>query len=158
MPSEEITLICNVLKESTISEPIERGVAALLAYHHHNEPVVAEELIEEVSDGALTIFTPLNYPAEAPQLLVKDSARFSEPLLSINETRNFMMNIERLSGEKDKLSGNIANELIKDFQLSTRYPPEERDRISAPELTELVRSLSEKIIIEREKVNSKDEL
>ena len=155
--SEEITLITNALRESTIQEPIERGVAALLAFHHHNEPVAVEALVEEVAFGNLTIFTPLNYPSGAPSLLVTDVARFSEPLLPINETRNHMMTIGRLSGEKDKLAGSIANELIKDFQLATSYPPETRDHVSAEELTELVKTLSENISSERQKAKEKAE-
>ena len=42
--SEEITLISKALQESKISEPIERGVAALLAFHGYNEPEKIEEL------------------------------------------------------------------------------------------------------------------
>ena len=155
--SEEITLISNALHESMINEPIERGVAALLAFHHHNEPEAVEELIEEILVGSLTIFAELRYPTGAPKLLVKDIERFSEPLLAINQTRDYMMNIERLSGEKDKLAGNIANELIKDFQMATNYPPDERDHVSPEELTELVQSLSEKISIEREQAKNRGE-
>ena len=149
--SEEITLITKALRESAISEPIERGVAALLAFYHHNEPVAVEALVEEVAVGNLTIFTQLNYSAKLPPLLVNDVARFSEPLLSINETRDHMMEIGRLSGEKDKLAGSIANELIKDFQFATSYPPIERDQISSEALTALVTNLCEKISQEREK-------
>jgi len=153
--SDEITVITNALRDSKISDPIERGVSALLVFHHHNEPEAVDELVEEVEKGNLTIFAKLNYPADAPPLLVKDVERFSEPLLPINETRNFMMNIGRLSGEKDKLAGNIANELIKDFQVATSYPPEERDLITSEELTGLVRTLTEKILIEREIAKNK---
>ncbi|WP_133128941.1 TraM recognition domain-containing protein [Legionella nagasakiensis] len=153
--NEEITLISNALHESKITEPIERGVAALLAFHGHNEPEKIEELIEEEPPGTLTIFSKLHSSMEALPILVKEVERFSEPLLPINETRDYMMSIERLSGEKDKLSGNIANELIKDFQMATSYPPEERDQISADELATLVDSLSGKIRDEREKAKNK---
>lgn len=155
--SEEISLISKALAESTIEEPIEKGVAALLAYHHHNEPVAVEELIEEPKIGALTIFSPLNYSAGLPALLVRDVSTFSLPLLDINETRNYMMNIERLSGEKDKLSGHIANELIKDFQMATNYPPLERDHVSSEQLTDLVESLITKIQEDRSKQVHKTE-
>ena len=151
--SEENTIISNALRDANVNEPIERGVAALLAFHQHNEPEAVSELVEEVDVGRLTIFTKLDYPKNSPALLVKDIPLFSEALLDINETRNYMMNIGRLSGEKDKLAGNIANELVKDFQMATSYPPEERDQISAEDLTQLVRSLSEKIVHERD--NSK---
>ena len=150
-PSEEIALITKVLRESTVTEPIEKGVAALLAFHKHNEPEAVEDIVEEVQLGTLTIFTKLNYPPHAPRLLVRDIERFSEPLLEINETRNQMMGIERLSGEKDKLAGNISNELIKDFQMATSYPPLERDYITPEELTLMVQSLSQAFVIERQK-------
>ena len=65
------------------------------------------------------------------------------------------MMIERLAGAKDKYAGTVANELIKDFQLSTSYPPEERDVIPPEDLTEIVSSLSSKIASEREKANQK---
>mgnify|MGYP007114680275 CR=1 FL=1 len=82
---------------------------------------------------------------------------FAEALLPINETRNQMMNIERLAGAKDKYAGTVANELVKDFQLATSYPPEERDFIAPDELTDLVRSLSAKIATERENANKSSE-
>ena len=150
--SEELALICESLQASTIDAPIERGVAALLAFHGHNEPEAVEDIIEPTILGTMTIFTPLQYPPGSPALHVTDVARFSESLLPINETRNYMMNIERLSGEKDSLSGNIANELIKDFQAATRYPPDERGGLSAEDLTGQVLVLSEKIRREREAV------
>ncbi|AHE67906.1 TraM recognition domain-containing protein [Legionella oakridgensis] len=152
--NEEIALISKALHESKITEPIERGVAALLAFHGHNEPEKIEELIEEEPVGTLTIFSKLQSSAGALPILVKDVERFSEPLLPINETRDYLMSIERLSGEKDKLAGNIANELIKDFQMATSYPPDERDQISSDELGALVDSLSEKLRNEREKAKS----
>ncbi len=154
-PSEEIALVSQSLHASTISEPIERGVAALLAFHHHNEPERVEDIIEPEISGILTIFTPLRILANAPPLLTKDVKRFSDALLPINETRNYMMNIERLTGEKDSLAGTVANELIKDFQLATHYPPEERVTISTEELSGLVQILAEKIRREREAIKNK---
>ncbi len=149
--SDEISFISHALHTANVEEPIERGVAALLAFHQHNEPEAVEALVEKVERGALTIFAPLDYPLDAPPLLVKDVDVFSMPLLEINETRDAMMNIARLTGEKDRLAGNVANELIKDFQIATQYPPEERDVISAEDLTELVQSLSKQLVLEREK-------
>ena len=149
--SEEITLIDKIYHESTIEDPIERGVAALLAYHRHNEPEKVEELIHEVEVGNLTIFSPYHQPPDAPPPLVKDIAAFSMPLLDINLTRNYMMQIEHLTGEKDKLSGNIANELIKDLQSATAYPPTERDYIGPAELSEVIKTLSRRLIEEKQR-------
>ena len=60
------------------------------------------------------------------------------------------MKIERLTGEKDKLSGHVANEIIQDFQMATSYPPQERVVVSAQDLAHIVTGLCEKIQIERE--------
>lgn len=155
--NEEISLITKVLRESTVEEPIERSVAALLAFHGYNEPEPVEDIIEEEVEGALTIFSGLRMTPDSMPLLVVDKAAFSEPLLPINETRNQMMMIERLAGAKDKYAGTVANELIKDFQMATSYPPDERDAIDSLELTDIVRSLSAKIVSEREKANNKTE-
>jgi len=145
MDNEDITLITKSLRESTIVEPIERGVSALLAYHGHNEPVPIEDIIVEEEDGALTIFSMLRRSAGSIPLLVKDVQKFSQSLLPINETRNYLTTIERVSGSKDKYAGTVASELIKDFQQATRYPPVERDVISAGELTELAEKLIREI-------------
>jgi intracellular multiplication protein IcmO len=156
--SEEITLIEKLYHESTVEDPIERGVSVLLAFQSFNEPEKVEALVDEVEAGNLTIFTKLSYPEDALPLLVENVEQFSAPLLDINVTRNDMMQIENLMGEKDKLAGSIANELIHDMQLSTGYPPAERDYIGAGELTELVNTLSRRIVEQREhaKLNSED--
>lgn len=158
--NEEITLITKLLRESTVDEPIERGVSALIAFHTHNEPEPVEELIEEEVEGALTIFSPLRESSHQPPVLVSDKVSFAESLLPINETRNQMMTIERLAGAKDKYAGTVANELIKDFQLATSYPPDERDVIDPDTLTDIVNDLAARFASEREKANKlrEDEL
>lgn len=155
--TEEISIIAKALHESTITEPIERGVAALIAYHGHNEPEPIEDIVEEEVEGALTIFSGLQQASNSPPILVADKILFSESLLPINETRNQMMMIERLTGAKDKYAGTVANELIKDFQLATSYPPQERDIIEPFELTQVVIALAEKIKSERERAASRNE-
>lgn len=155
--NEEITLITKALRESTVEEPIERGVAALIAFHGHNEPEPVEDIVEEEVEGALTIFSNLRVTPNSLPILATDKVTFSESLLPINETRNQMMMIERLAGAKDKYAGTVANELIKDFQMATSYPPEERDVIAPSDLTDVVRTLSTRIADERTRVNNKKE-
>ncbi|MBA2657025.1 MAG: TraM recognition domain-containing protein [Tatlockia sp.] len=155
LDTEEITLITAALRESSITEPIERGVAALLAYHSHNEPEPLEELVDEVEIGALTIFSKLRLSKNGVPLLAKDIEQFSLPLLAINDTRNDLSTIERLSGAKDKYAGTVGNELIKDFQVATSYPPEERELTTPEQLSDLARGLGEKIRVEREKAKAK---
>ncbi|OGV33995.1 MAG: phosphoesterase [Legionellales bacterium RIFCSPHIGHO2_12_FULL_35_11] len=152
--SETISLISKVMKESTIEDPIERGVSVLLAYHKQNEPEAVEELIEEEVAGVITIFSNLKQPSNVPRILVSDVEAFSEPLLNINQTRDSLISIERLTGAKASLAGGIANEIIKDFQSSTNYPPDDLHSESAENLTEFVHLLCEKI--KRERVREKD--
>jgi intracellular multiplication protein IcmO len=53
--------------------------------------------------------------------------------------------IERLVGSKDKFATTVADELIQDAKFATRYPPLERDFISAGELAEIVQGLNQAI-------------
>ncbi len=143
--NEEIRLIQEAMHQAEGKNLIEKAVSALLAFQSHNEPEPVEELVDEVVEGQLTIFTPLNQPENAPSLLASDIKAFSEPLLEINQTRDMLLAIERLSGAKDKHAGAVANEMIKDFQIATEYPPEIKDDISSTELAELTRALCERI-------------
>jgi intracellular multiplication protein IcmO len=154
-PNEEISLIATLLSESTIEDPIERSVAALLAFYRRNQPEEVEELLEEVVPGSLTIFSALQYPSQLPSLRVKN-ATFAMPLLAINETRNDLMNIEQFSGEKEKLAGTIANEIIKDLQTSTAYPPEQRDLMDMALLVDSINTLCARIKREREDAKQTD--
>ena len=153
--SEEITAITKLLSESTVVDPIERSVGALLAFYRLNQPEEVTELLEETVVGTLTIFSALNYPPELPLLRVNDVERFSRALLAINETRNHLMAIEQASGEKEKLAGTISNEIIKDLQASTAYPPARLELMDTGQLMDTVRSLCAHINREREEVKQK---
>ena len=153
--SEEITLITTLLSKSSVVDPIERSVDALLGFYRHNQPEEVHELLEETVLGSLTIFSELHYPVGLPRLRARDVDRFSLPLLAINETRNDLMNIEQFSGEKEKLAGTIANEIIKDLQVSTAYPPDARELMDTALLIDSVRSLCAHISREREDVKQK---
>lgn len=155
--NEEIVLITNVLKSETEGESIERGVKALLAYHKHNEPEPVEEFIEEVEEGILTIFSEMRQP-KGMVLLALDKEKFKAPIIAPADARNAIMTIERAAGAKEKYAASVANELIKDFQTATAYPPEDRDTISADELAEVVNQLCNKIVFARAKAaQGKDE-
>ena len=45
--SETISIVAQLIKDSHIADPIERGVSVLLAFHNYNEPEEVEELVEE---------------------------------------------------------------------------------------------------------------
>lgn len=148
--NNELEIVEKLYHESTVVDPIEKGVSVLVAFHRYNEPEKVEDIVEEVEVGNLTIFSKLIYPESYPPILSTNIEQFSEPLLNINVTRNDMMQIEHITGEKDKLAGNIANELIKDMQTATAYPPIERDYIGAGQLTEIIHQLSQRIAQQRQ--------
>lgn len=153
--TEEINLIVEALRGSQAPDPIEKGVAALLAFHSHQEPEVEEEVIEEEEvTGELTIFNRLQQLAGSSPLLVSDVESFSLPILALNATRTNVSIVERLSGKQDKYASNVAGEIIKDMQFATQYPPSEVDKISTDELTRLVKGLIGDIRAARDKANT----
>lgn len=155
--TEEITLITKNLREAKVIDPIERGVAALLAFHGHNEPEPIEEIIEPEEEGIVTIFSRLNQALLPVPVLAENAERFAEPLLNINQTRNSLSVIERASGTKDKYASTVANELIKDLQIATHYPPDEKDNIPVHDVTAMIKILCDKIVTERINAESNDD-
>ncbi len=153
---EEITLITKLLAEVKTTNPIEAAVGALMAYQRTNETeeVKPLEVVQEV--GKLTIFSPLQQPAGSLPILAADPTTFSLPIIPLNESRDLIMNIERLTGEKDKLAANIANELINDFQTATSYPPLARDEVTVQDLCAEVVALCAAIKENRETAGKED--
>jgi intracellular multiplication protein IcmO len=143
--SEEIEVMTKLLTESTVEDPIERSVGALVAFYKRNQPEEVADIVQDVVQGTMTIFSELRQPPELPRLLATDLQRFSQPLLQINETRNDLMLIEQYAGEKEKLSGTIANEVIKDLQTTTHYPPEYRQILDNFSVIDAVKTICERI-------------
>jgi len=156
--SEDIELVSKSLAANEFLDPIERAVSALLAYHNRQEPEEMEDFLEEETADELNLFTPLRTALETRPPITEDYDRFSEPLLVLQETRANSTVLERLSGKIDKHANNIAAEIIKDMQLATRYPPEERDSVSANELAGMVGELSRVIRVERESAGDDDDI
>jgi intracellular multiplication protein IcmO len=147
--NEEIEVMSSLYKSSKVVDPIERGVDALIAFYRRNQPEEVEELIVPSEPGQLTLFSPLNNTAALPKLRTTDERKFSEALLNINTTRDGVMNIEQFSGEKEKVSGTIANEVIKDLQAITSYPPITRFSLDVAQLNESIKTICASIARER---------
>ncbi len=143
--SETIGFVAKALHESTIVEPIERSVSVLLGYHRLNEPEQVEDVVEDEVTGVLTIFAPLRQQQFSLPILASDKAMFSSALLPIQETRDNLIAIERLTGQKANMAGKVANEIIKDFQVVTTYPPDERHVEDGSALAEQVNLIAIKI-------------
>jgi len=145
--NHDITLISEALAKNEHLEPIERGVAALLSYHNYIEPEdEVDSFIEEESEDELNIFTGLRYSPDTEHLLLTERYQnFEAPLLDRTETRSEVGSIEKLTGRQSKHAASIATEIVKDMQIATHYPPDERDDIEADELSSLILNLNDRI-------------
>ncbi|MBI5447338.1 MAG: TraM recognition domain-containing protein [Gammaproteobacteria bacterium] len=147
--SEGITWLAKMLSDPMVADSIERGVNALLGFHTRSEE--ATQKIEEVSEPEslteLTIFTSMRLPQGVGELKIpKDRVEsFTAPLLSKSQLRSQLAYVERLSGKADKQVGIIADELVKDAQLATYYPPHIAEPPSADIIAGIVNDLASSI-------------
>lgn len=155
--SEDINLVVKALHEAEGADSIEKAVNALLAYQSYSEPEPVEDIVEEEVEGAITIFSTLKHPDTAPAILAPDKEVFARAVLDINSTRDALLSIERLAGEQDKQAGAVANEIIKDFQSATNYPPEARYEMTASELATVIDELNAKLLENRNRSTETEE-
>lgn len=121
--SEEIGIIAQNINNNEFLDPIERSVTALLAYHNRSVPKPVE-LTEEVSHDELNLFTKMRFTSLTQQLLLVQDSAFTQELLNKSQTRANLETLERVSGKTERHAASIANEIVNDMQLATRYPPE----------------------------------
>lgn len=169
-PSEEIVFMQAFLQENAYQDPIERGVNALMAFHNQQqamlEPLISTEVLEtEEEEGGeeggapeeLNIFSKLRVPDVVRNALLTDDVdKFSLPLLNKININGLMLNLERISGKTERHAISIANEIVKDMQLATKYPPIYRDEISASELADEVENVITLIKAARNKAKDKE--
>jgi hypothetical protein len=155
--NEDIQAIAHDLRSvMEVQDPIERSISALLSYHNRTH-AATQSTIEDVDDNLaiLNIFTKLRISDGDRSLVNTDNFdRFSTPLLAKIKTHETLMGFERLSGKIDKYAVSIADEIIRDMETATHYPPVVRDPINSRELASTIESLSQAIIAEREKAKA----
>ena len=122
-----------------------------------------EEEVEEVDDTALdeiNLFTPLrlNDPT-VPMLVGSTFEAFSAPLVKRNEVKSKLEFVEKLTGKQTRQAAHAANEVIKDMQVATFYPPKFMEHPSVEALTEVVNNLANHVAkrIETEEQNSNND-
>ncbi len=122
---EEILAISESMAAATESNPIERALGALMAFHNRNaeaEPEIVE--VEEVEDGRLNIFSQISLGDYVQKLVgPRDLPAFKEPLLNRAYLRDKLGLMERLLGRSTSQASPMAGEIIKDMTLATDYPP-----------------------------------
>lgn len=141
--NEDITLIISNIRTAEASTPIECSVNALLAYHEaHSPKAIEEEAVEELPWDELNIFAPFRMADPTVPIMVGETfEQFSNPLVKRGEARSKMELVERLSGKSSKHATGIADEIIKDMELATYYPPIIERQPTAEELAALVEEL-----------------
>lgn len=147
MVNEEIELVAKTVEDNPDMSGIERGVATLIAYHNRNNQSeeAAEEEIEVLEDE-IHLFAPMiSNDALDALLLTDDPITFKKPMLEKRFTRDQAEYVERLSGKTSQHATSIADEIIKDMQVATHYPPEEKVLVDPQSFAETVNVLSQHI-------------
>ncbi len=151
---EEINLIAGVMSDNQETNPIERGVSALLAFHNRNSAAM-EEVVEEVplEEGRLNIFSQVRLPDAVKKLVgSKDLERFNASLLNKAIVKDKVEFFERVMGKSGSQANTVTNEIVKDMLTATDYPPSVDGLLQdasfvtamAQELSEYVGSLQNK--------------
>ena len=156
--SEEVALLAKILTENATQDPIEKAVNALLALHNRgaeNAPIAEVEEDDDITH--LNIYTSIRIlESDKPFLQIKDMERFGRPLINKQTTLEQAALTERLSGKLEKHAQSIAQEVIKDMQLATFYPPGITHQDTAAELTEVVQQICSNIVKQRTQAGSSD--
>lgn len=146
-PTEEIQVLLEAIDVHQEKAPIERGVSILLDFHQRYAVPQEVEEIDELPAEELNLFVPLRLGDPTVPMLVGDQFEtFAAALVKKNEARNNVELIERLDGKSTHYSGGIADEIIKDIQIATHYPPMSLpEQPSASELAADIMALAEHV-------------
>jgi len=125
---EEIQIISETLHSSTEVNPIEKALAALLAFHNRHEEAGGMqeevEMEEEMEPGQLNIFAKVPLDDAVKTLVGKSQFdTFAAPLINKNLAKDKIELLERLMGRPPSQANPMTSEIIKDMALATEYPP-----------------------------------
>jgi intracellular multiplication protein IcmO len=149
---DDLEKIIEVFSEAdkTIS-PIERGVSALLAFHSREVYQESdEEVVEEIAETDLNIFTPLRLSKQIREYLLVHDDAFKKSFLDPSITRKKMISVERLLGRPESQAISSGTELIRDMQRVSHYPPDMRNAPDAELLAATITSLIQQISLRKE--------
>ena len=126
---EEIQIISDAIVADENSNPIERALSALLAFHNrHTVTEEIEEEIEEPDEGQLNIFSKVGLGEKVKALVgASQFEKFSAPLINRNNAKDKVELLERLMGRSSAKALPMTNEILKDMALATDYPPSIED-------------------------------
>lgn len=156
---EEIQIVADSIASLPDTNPIERGLSALLAFHgRHEQTAEPIEEEEEMDDGRLNIFSKATL-GDAVKALVgqRDFAAFSMPLLNKANARDKIELLERFMGRAASQAGPMSSEIIKDMALATDYPPDtEGLLLPTEEIVAIANELSDYVTSLKNKTQEED--
>jgi intracellular multiplication protein IcmO len=124
---EEIQVISDSISSLPETNPIERALSALLAFHnrHGDSQQPEEEEEEEINDGHLNIFSKVALDDTVKKLVgTGEFTEFSSPLINKSEAKDSMELLERLMGRSASQANPMTTEIMKDMSIATDYPPQ----------------------------------
>ncbi len=124
--NEDIAILSHAFMESYGLQPFERGISALIAIlehevaAHHN---LALEMAPPVRENGMSIFTPVPVTVKIEKMIGKENVKtFNTPLVRAETLFKDLMNIERLSGNTEDKSKQVARALYNDLEQCTSFP------------------------------------
>lgn len=122
---EEIQIISDSITSQPETNPIERSLSALLAFHNrHATSVEPEPEVEETMDeGRLNIFAKVKLDSAVQAIVGSGFDKFSEPLIARNVAKGQIELLERMMGRSASQAGPMTGEIMKDIAIATDYPP-----------------------------------
>ncbi len=125
--SDDINIISNAMNEDKEVNSIERGVAALLAFHNrHGNELDREEVVvdEDVDHSRINPFNKMNLGEDIRQRVGSDFDRFTSPLMNKAFIKDKMELLERVLGRSGSQANSMTQEIIRDMVSATDYPPD----------------------------------
>jgi intracellular multiplication protein IcmO len=141
--NDAIDLIATTYQAEETNKPlIEKGVAALIAYYNQTampEVSVEEEKDEIETSAELGVFNRIYLHDLARSMLPSpEMAEQMSPLLLKNQTKQGVNYLLRLLGKNEQYSTNVAQELVHDMEVATKYPPVIEKLIPVAEVVKMV--------------------
>jgi intracellular multiplication protein IcmO len=153
--NEELQIIIDTFARQELAfEPLADSIIG--SYIEENTPEISEpELDEEFPDDELNIFTPYRHVDPSIAKLVGNKlAEFSNPILRRTDIRGKIELVEKISGRSSKQASAIADDLLRDMQTGTYYPPL---ALSQPDLSELIQQVQGMVTKTAEVIHQQNE-
>ena len=140
MPSinEDIEILSQTFNEAKDLLPFERGIAALISLLENEvarQKETSEPYEQEGATAEMSAFTKVPINDLVKEMIGEENCElFSLPLLRRGSTLEEIKHIERLCGKTEAQAETAANDLVRDLENATRFPPEVNLNINPTDL------------------------